>query len=226
MLEILFTNRWRETFPGAMIGLLAVENVDNSAPAAPLELHKRALTTRLRRRYAGFDRAALNELPVLAAYKRYYRRLDSTYHVLLQLESILFKGRELPKVSPLVDAAFAAELETLILTASHDLDRLDGPITFDASSGSELFSPMNGSDRTLKANDMVMRDRSGVVCTVIYGQDRHSPVTPATRRALYVCYVPAGIEAAIVEQHLETIQGNIRLFAPDAIFPHHKVHNG
>ncbi len=225
MLEIIVASRWKTTFPGAHLGMLAVENVDNRQHSNALEAYKTTLVERLRAQYDGFDRAALNEMPALAAYKKYYRKFGSTYHVLLQLESLLFKGRALPQVSPLVDATFAAEMETLLLTASHDLDRLELPITIDVSDGSEEFAQMGGGTRVLKANDMIMRDRDNVVCSVIYGQDDHSPVTPATRRALFVSYVPAGIEASVVEAHLQALEDNVRRFAPQAVFPYRQVHS-
>ena len=57
-------------------------------------------------------------LPVLSAYRLYYRRFRNTYHVLLQVESIAKKGKRLPDISPLVDANFIAEVETLVLSRS------------------------------------------------------------------------------------------------------------
>ena len=77
---------------------------------------------------------------------------------------------------------------------------------------------MNGKVRTLKPNDMIMRDATGTVCTIIYGQDNTSPITPQTQHALYVAYVPQGIPAALIEHHLDRIKQTILLFAPDAQF--------
>ena len=45
----------------------------------------------------------------------------------LQLESIVLKAKSLPDVSPAVDANFMAEVETLILTAGHDVEMLAEP---------------------------------------------------------------------------------------------------
>src|SRR5262245_24144930 len=61
----------------------------------------------------------------MAAYVRYYKRFSKTYHVQLQLESIVLKRKSLPSVSPLVDANFTAEVETLVLTAGHDAQKLE-----------------------------------------------------------------------------------------------------
>jgi DNA/RNA-binding domain of Phe-tRNA-synthetase-like protein len=76
---------------------------------------------------------------------------------------------------------------------------------------------MNGETRQIKANDMMMRDALGVVCTIIYGQDGRTAVTKATRQVLYVTYVPAGITAEMVARHHEVLLGNVRLVAAEAV---------
>lgn len=216
MLQIEVTNRWQAAFPGGHVGVLLIANVDNSKRPTPLDQRKREIEARLREKFAGLARADLLNLPVLQAYRNYYKKFDKTYHVQLQLESIVHKGKALPNVSPLVDANFAAELETLILTAGHDADLLVAPLTIDATQGGEAFTQMNGAAIALKPNDMLMADGQGVVCTIIYGQDQRTPISLHTRRALYVAYAPAGIPAAQVQQQLDAIRDNVFLFAPDA----------
>ena len=210
------TDRWRETFPGGHVGVLLVGNVDNTVDATPLDERKREVEARLRERFAGFSRGDFLELEVLKAYRNYYKRFDQTYHVQGQLESVVRKGKSLPNVSPLVDANFAAELETLVLTAGHDADLLKAPLTIDATQGGESFVQMNGSERLLKPNDMMMSDAQGIVCTILYGQDARTPISRDTRRALYVAYAPSGVPVAAVRGQLEAVLKNVLLFAPGA----------
>lgn len=225
MFEASVTNGWEESFPGAHIGMLLMGRVDNSKRAKILDEHKVEVARILRAEYAGFGRKELLELDILKAYKDYYKKFNKTYHVQLQLESVLLKGKSLPNVNPLVDANFAAELESLILTAGHDADLLIEPVKIDVSTGSEVFEQLNGEHKTLKANDMIMTDAKGVVCSVIYGQDRRTPISPKTRRALYVAYVPPGIEAEQVHMHLEGIKSNVALFAPQAQVEYQEVYS-
>ena len=213
---IQVTDRWHTAFPGAHVGVLLVGKVDNTKRETPLDEHKRKVEARLREKYAGFSRAELLELETLNAYRDYYRRFGNTYHVQLQLESVVHKGKSLPSVSPLVDANFAAELETLVLTAGHDADLLTQPLTLDVTQGGEAFTGMNGSVKMLKPGDMMMTDAGGVICTVITGQDARTPISPATRRALYAAYAPAGVPVETVKRQLESTLENVLLFAPDA----------
>lgn len=216
MLQIEATDRWHTTFPGGQVGILLVGNVDNTPRITPLDQLKQALEARLRARFAGFSRADLLELAVLQAYRTYYKKFGKTYHVQLQLESVVFHGKPLPNVSPLVDANFAAELETLVLTAGHDADLLEAPLSIDATHGDETFTQINGPVRSLKPNDMSLSDSKGIICTIIYGQDARTPISPTTRRALYVAYAPAGVPGALVQQQLDTIHKYILLAAPAA----------
>lgn len=214
MLSITATDDWRKTHPGAMIGLLELSGMDNTLPSPNLEERKRAAEARLRERYAGFTRQDFLSLPIMAAYQKYYKRFTKTYHVLLQLESIVWKGKSLPDVSPLVDANFTAEVNTLALTAGHDAAKLAEPIVVDVSQKGDSIVRMNGEPKLMEAGDMVMRDATGVVCSIIYGQDNVSLITPATTHALYVAYAPAGVPAEAVENHLRLIEENVRLFCP------------
>jgi DNA/RNA-binding domain of Phe-tRNA-synthetase-like protein len=214
-MNIQISPRWHTSFPGGHVGLLLVAGVDNRKRSTPLDGRKRELEASLRQQYAGFSRADFLRLEVLAAYRDYYKTFGNTYHVQLQLESVVTKNKSLPTVSPLVDANFAAELKTLVLTAGHDANLLAEPILIDASQGDETFTQMNGKTKTLKAGDMMMQDAQGVVCSIIYGQDARTPISETTTRALYVAYAPAGVPKDAVRQQLEAITQNIQLVTED-----------
>ena len=216
MIAITATAGWRTAHAGAAIGVLEVSGADNTGNSPALNERKRKVEARLRETYRGYARKDFIALPVMAAYQAYYRRFEKTYHVQLQLESIVLKQKSLPDVSPLVDANFIAEVETLVLTAGHDADRLHAPVVIDVSQADDQMTPMNGAARLIRAGDMVMRDRDGVSCSIIYGQDNRSPISPATSSALYIAYAPPGVPADSVQSQLNGIWENIRLFAPQA----------
>ena len=223
MLSILPTDEWRSTHPGAVIGLLELSGVENSSTSSLLNVKKQEIGTQLRERYQGFSRADFLALPVMAAYDRYYKRFNKTYHVQLQLESIVLHGKDLPNVSPLVDSCFAAELETLVLTAGHDAAKLNSPVTIDVSHEGDLITQMNGAVKPMRPGDMVMRDADGVSCSIIYGQDNRSPISAATTGVLYVAYAPAGVPAETVEAQLRKVEEYVRLFSPHAVVEQHNL---
>jgi DNA/RNA-binding domain of Phe-tRNA-synthetase-like protein len=223
MLLVSATDEWRAAHPGAAIGLLELSGVTNADAAFELADRKRETEARLRERYKGLTRQALLSLPVMAAYVRYYRGFSKTYHVQLQVESIALKGKNLPDVSPLVDANFVAEVETLVLTAGHDVAKLRGVVSIDVARDGDQMTQMNGTLKPIPAGDMIMRDADGVCCSIIYGQDNRSPVSSATSHVLYVAYAPAGVPAETVDAQLRSLEENVRLFSPAAVVEQHRL---
>ena len=208
---------WTQTIPGAHVGMLAIEGVSN--PSSHDELERRAgeMVSTLRERYAGQQRAQLAALPVISAYQRHYRAFGQTYHVLRQLESVALKGKPLASPSALVLAMFAAELDSLLLTAAHDLDALVPPIVIDASTEGERFVGLGGREHILHAGDMLMRDRDGIISAVIYGPDQRTQLHAGTKRVLFTTYAPADIDPRAVRPHLSKIAELVRLVCPAAL---------
>lgn len=213
MIPVTATDEWRRAHPGAAIGFLELSDVDNTHPSEALETRKRQVEDQLRSTYRGFDRAAFLALPVLAAYKSYYRQFKKTYHIQLQIESIVLHAKGLPTVSPLVDCNFVAEMETFVLTAGHDVGRLREPVLIDVSREGDTMAQMQGGIKAIRAGDMVMRDREGISCSILYGQDSRSPISPGTSHVLFVSYAPPGVPPELVTTHHQTIETYVRLFS-------------
>jgi DNA/RNA-binding domain of Phe-tRNA-synthetase-like protein len=207
---------WQAAYPGASIGLLALRGVNNPDAPPQLEQRKAELEAELRSRYGGLDRAQLKALPALQAYGAYYKRFGKTYHLQLQLESVVLKGRPLPGAAALVEAMFMAELRSLLLTAGHDLDALRGKPSVEVASGEETYTLLSGQQQRLKEGDMFIRDQEGVLSCVLYGPDWRTRITSVTTGVLFTVYAPAGIERPMVEEHLARIKDNVLLVAPGA----------
>jgi DNA/RNA-binding domain of Phe-tRNA-synthetase-like protein len=216
-LTISATEEWKQTHRHALVGALEVSEVANKLPCPALDKRKRTVEAMLQERYKGFSRSEFVSAAVLSDYVRYYKSFEKTYHVQLQLESIVLKGKTLPNVSPLVDANFIAELETLVLTAAHDVAKLQQPLCIDVSRPGDSMAQMNGSIRAMRPGDMIMRDAGGISCSILYGQDNRSPISRDTTHVLYVAYAPAGVPEAVVDTQLQAILDNIRMCAPQCI---------
>ena len=212
----IVSETWKTTYPGAAVGILAMRNISNPERHAALDKRKEELENQLRTRFSDFDRAALKALPTFQAYNAYYKRFKKTYHVRLQLESVLFKGKSLPRVAALVEAMFMAELKNMLLTAGHDLEALQMPVKIDVADGSEHYVRLNGQEQQLKPGDMMITDTQGILSSVIYGPDSRTRITSETRQVFFTVYVPPGIEEQTVYKHLEDIQAYVLLFAPEA----------
>jgi DNA/RNA-binding domain of Phe-tRNA-synthetase-like protein len=210
------TSPWKSTYPEAHAGVLVMRSVSNPASDSALESRKTALEEQLRARFSGQDRATIASHPVLQAYAEYYRRFKKTYHIQLQLESIVLKGKSIPSVAALVESMFMAEMQDFLLTAGHDLDVLQLPLTLDVATGTEQYTLLRGGDQILKADDMMISDQRGVISSIIYGPDQRTQITPNTQNVVFTAYAPPGIDEQTIVEHLEHIRDNVLIFAPQA----------
>jgi len=220
------TSAWKSAYPGAHAGVLVVRAVSNPAHDPALESRKAALEEGLRSQFSGQDRSTIARHPILRAYGDYYRQFKKTYHIQLQLESIVLKGKSIPSVAALVEAMFMAEMKDLLLTAGHDLDSLHLPLTLDVATGSERYTVLRGEEQVLKAGDMMISDQIGVISSIVYGPDQRTQINPGTHNVIFSVYAPPGIDEQTVAQHLQGIKDNVMLFAPQAQVELLKVYKG
>ena len=214
MFEI--TSAWKSAFPGAHAGVLVMRNVSNPAHHIELEKRKAELEENLRQQFAGQDRAAIASHPILKIYSEYYKRFKKTYHVQLQLESIVLKGKSIPTVASLVESMFMAEVKNMLLTAGHDLDTLQLPLTLDVTQGTESYTVMRGENQIVKAGDMIISDQAGIISNIIYGPDQRTQITASTRNVVFTVYAPNGIDEQTIMQHLQDMQDYVMIIAPQA----------
>ena len=194
-----------------------MEGIDNTGKCPALEERKDDLEQSLRRLYAGKSRKEIGAEHPFAAYGRYYKTFGKNYHVLFQVESAALKEKPIFSPSPLVAAMFMAELQNGLLTAGHDLDRIEPPFLLDVAKGGESYASMGGTQRTLPAEDMFFSDRNGILSSIIYGPDEGSAITAATTRALFTVYGPPSISTGEVRAHLEEIEELVRILGPGAV---------
>ncbi len=207
------SEEWKRAYPGAHVGTLVMRGVVNPPSSPALEDEKKQLEEDLRTLFGG--RTSLKDLEPIKAYQSYYKRFKKTYHVLHQVESIVFKGKSVPRVAALVEAMFAAELRNMLLTAGHDLDAVKLPLKLGVSEGHEKYVRINGSEQALKAGDMIISDSEGVISSVIYGPDRRTSINPGTINVIFTVYAVPGISEQSLLQHLQGIEANVRLIAPN-----------
>jgi len=210
------TSAWRNTHPGALAGILAMTGVSNPPDHPALDGAREELEAQLRHRFGALDRPALRATQPIDAYDRYYRRFGQTYHVQHQVESVAVKSKPIPRRATLVEAMFMAELETQVLTAGHDLDSLELPVTVDVARPGDVMTLYSGAIKELPVDDMLMRDGVGIITSVILGPDNRTQITPVTTSVLFAVYAPAGVDESVVHQSFEAIERNVRLVSPDA----------
>lgn len=215
MLQI--SKELKEAYPGGWIGGISFKNVKvDEAGVISLKKVKEELVDSLRYKYKNYSRIALIQTEPINSYVTYYKQFKKTYHVLLQLESIILKGKSIPESNPMVMIMFMAELKNLILTAAHDLDRIALPVGVELSKGEERYQLLNNMEKKLPEGDMFMEDREGIISSIIYGPDNRTQISEKTNKVLYTIYAPPGIEESLINEHLNDINHYIQIAAPQA----------
>jgi DNA/RNA-binding domain of Phe-tRNA-synthetase-like protein len=210
------SNHWRNQYPGAQVGILVVENVKNSVISQALDEEKKALQISLCEQYQNFDRNSLKAIREIQVYNNFYRNFRKTYHLQLQLESIVFKGKSIPSVSPFVDVMFMAEMKHLLLTSGHDLDLVHLPVTIKSALGTESFTSIKDKSQELKTGDMFIEDQLSILSSIIYGPDLRTQIRPSSKNILYTVYAPEGITETMLTTHLNEIKFFISKICVDA----------
>lgn len=216
MIPITLSPSWKEIYPDALVGFLALQAVRNPKHSTPLSARKVELEEQLRTKFANTTRSELTATEPIRSYTAFYKRFKKTYHVLLQIESLVYKGRNIPSVSALVEAMFMAEVKNQMLTAGHDLEIIQPPLQVEVANGGEHFITMGNQEKELKAGDMYIADQAGILSSVIYGPDLRTRIRPETHSVLFCVYAPPGISRIAVAQHLEDIRSNVSMVAPQA----------
>ena len=167
----------------------------------------------LGRRFSDYDRKeAFGENP----YYRFFKKFKKTYPVMLQMESVLFKGRPFPRENPVTGVAFLLELTTQILSGTHDIDRLAGPVELFLGTEKEPFPGLRGEEVHTYPGDFCGRDGEGIIFSEIPGADARNCARPESRRVFYPVFGTPGLSGAVITDAMECLTRYAQVLAPGA----------
>lgn len=217
------TKEAAERHPGTLVGLMCVSGLDTPPDPAAWNDLKEAELTEFRAAWPDYDRKRAVMSPPLSGYAAYYKQFKKTYQVLLQMESVLLKGRGVRAASPAIEAMFLAEVKQGILASGHDLDSFtNGEYMVDLARGGEELTIVSGERRILKSNDLYLTSRGKILSSVLEGQDYGTRLTETSRNALYCVYAVGGTDAALVGRFFKTLGVYISTALPQAgLHDHH-----
>ena len=207
---------FKEIYPNAKFGVLIMKDVKNQPINADFNQTKTLIKEQLLSQYQNYNRKEFVKSEPVCFYTNYYKKFKKTYPVMLQLESIVLKSKELPNVSTLVESMFLAELKNLLLTAGHDFDKIEFPLKLNLADGNESFIGISQKEQFLTKNDMMLSDGHEVISSILNGPDYRTQITSETKNALFFIYTPNGINENIILNHLKDISSYVSIFAPDA----------
>jgi DNA/RNA-binding domain of Phe-tRNA-synthetase-like protein len=212
---ITFEKDVEKIYPGTNLGVLIVKGISERVECKKED--EAIFLEELMVKYKGFTRKELKGQSPVDAYAAYYKKFGQSYHLLAQLDSMLRGEKTCGSKSPLLQSMFFNELESMMLTAGYDLNRLKPPLCLNLAAGNEGYQSISGREVTAAAGDIILSDSSRVFSSILKGPDYDTRITPDTTDVLFIIYAPPGIGAFKVKTALIKLEDRIRAFAPDSI---------
>jgi len=185
--RLSITPAYANRYPGVVFGITLIEGCRNPANPEGLDLFKRKLLRRMRRREILADITRRIEI-----YDRFFAVFGFECPLPKHLKRTVQSG--FPRYNLMVDAHFMAEMCEGILVAVTDLDRFDGGLSLDIAHEGEPCRGMGGHFMKTQTGEIVLRDEKEIVCVLCQGADEKTRVTESTKNVLFYAYAVPGIE--------------------------------
>lgn len=167
----------------------------------------------LREKYADYDRKnVFGQNP----YFRFFKKFKKTYPVMMQFESVLFKGRPFPNFNPVAEVPFLMEIVTQVLSGAHDVDQIQGTVELYSATSREEFSGMRGTPFHTYPGDFCGRDEAGIIFSLIAGADARTCARQDSRHVFYPLFGTPDLPAEVIQDAMDVLIRYIRALAPDA----------
>ena len=167
----------------------------------------------LKEKYAEYDRKAVfGENP----YFRFFKKFKKTYPVMMQVESVLFKGRPFPQFNPVAEVPFLMEIVAHVLSGTHDVDRINGSVNLYAATEKEEFPGLRGQPFHTYPGDFCGRDDEGIIFSLIAGADDRTCARVDSSNVFYPIFGTPDLPVSVLEDAMEVLVRYIKVLAPEA----------
>lgn len=212
------TNEVLEKHPQTIMGLMTVYGTHTPADITAWNTIKEKEIALFRTSWPDYDRNQAVKILPLSGYAAYYKQFKKTYPVLLQMESVLLKGRDIMSSSLAVEIMFLAEVKHGLLVAGHNLNKLSSDsYTVRLAQGGEELTNVSGQKRILKADDIFLENGGKILSSILEGQDYDTRLTDESQDALYCVYGVGGVTNEQMTAFFQTLTLYIKTAFPQAI---------
>jgi len=210
---VLWSSKVSKKFPELAICIGIVNNVHVEKENERIQELKKAVYEEVRTKY---NLETLKDNPTVRAYRDFYWKLDvdptKTRPSGEALLRRVLHGKELPRISTVVDAYNLASLKIIIPISGFDKDRLNPPFQIRFTKNGETFTGIGmNKPMTLTDKMLVLADENQILCIYPYRDSDHTKITRQTRNVLVVGYGAPGITEQQLKETVETTISYIKL---------------
>lgn len=204
-MNISISNNLAQEFPSLKIAIMRIENLEYQTDHSEFNEEKQKVEEFIRTNYQD-----PKDLEVIISYNKFFKKFEKIYPIQYQIKSIT-EGKRLPSTVKAVEAMFMTELQTMFLTAGHDLNKIEGNLKVELTQGDEKYVKINQKEQSLKSGDIICSDESGVISSVLFGPDFRTMITKSTINCLFFSYFPYGQDDDNINGHFKSILKYIKL---------------
>ena len=180
------TDAYRQRFPDLSFGIGTIQACNYFEKSEPFKLHKREILRKMRRRT---HLAQIEERVHL--YDQFFKDWGYPCPLPDHLKRTIEMG--FPIVNLYIDTHIIAEMYHGILMAIQDLDHFHGKWRLDLAKEGETFQGVSGKMILCKTEEIVLRDETGIVCSLFQGPDFRTKVDPSSRDIVVYVFTAPGI---------------------------------
>ncbi|MHA1672237.1 MAG: B3/B4 domain-containing protein [Promethearchaeota archaeon] len=161
--------------------------------------------------------------PLIQYYRKFYWHhlsLDPT-KVRPSSEALIRRilhKKQIPRISPLVDAYNWASALSMVPMGSYDTSTFQGPIQLRFSSSGEVFNPIGKSSQELKPGKLIISDSKGLVLTQYpYRDSKVTMITPQTTSAIILACGVNGVPREYLDNALATTKKHLDFLVENTV---------
>jgi len=190
-ISLTITDAYRKRFPHLAFGIGTVQSCTYFEKSESFKLYKRELLRKMRRKA---------NLVQLEERINHYDQFFKEWGYLCPLPGHFKRTIEMgfPIINLYIDTHIIAEMCHGILMAIQDLDRFQGEWKLDLAQEGETFQGVSGKMIRCKEDEIVLRDKEGMVCSLFQGPDFKTRVEPASKNIVIYIFTAPGIQ----EEHV------------------------
>ena len=194
-ISLTITDAYRKRFPHLAFGIGTVQSCTYFEKSESFKLYKRELLRKMRRKA---------NLVQLEERINHYDQFFKEWGYLCPLPGHFKRTIEMgfPIINLYIDTHIIAEMCHGILMAIQDLDRFQGEWKLDLAQEGETFQGVSGKMIRCKEDEIVLRDKEGMVCSLFQGPDFKTRVEPGSKNIVIYIFTAPGIQEEPVSDAL------------------------
>jgi len=194
--NLIITDAYRLRFPILSFGIGAIQDCTYFEKSDSLKLYKRELLRKMRRRTS---LAQIDER--ISLYDQFFKEWGYPCPLPGHFKRTIEMG--FPIVNLYIDTHIIAEMCHGILMAIQDLDRFHGQWRLDLADEGETFQGVSGKMIRCKEEEIVLRDETGIVCSLFQGPDFRTRVDASSKDIVVYVFTAPGVQEEQVGNGLQ-----------------------